>query len=128
MFRGWGLDFIVAVDDDRQGREVYKNLKRELFGGDDDAASSKLVKLKPFKAIEDIFAEADFLKYVIRDESQRVSGSNGEFLKQTRRSKPIIACQFKLGVEKGEITLDLFCHETRENIESVVGMITDRLS
>jgi len=33
LFLGWGLDFIVVVDDDSQGRGVFNNLKRDLCGG-----------------------------------------------------------------------------------------------
>jgi hypothetical protein len=128
MFRGWGLDFIVAVDDDNQGRQVYNSLKRDLFGGDEQAASSKLVKLKPYKAIEDIFEVPDFVKLVLGDESLQVSGTNGEFLKQARRSKPVIAYQFKLAVERGDIVLESFSRKTRERINGVVEMLTSRLT
>lgn len=128
MFRGWGLDFIVAVDDDKQGRDVYNSLKRDLFGGDDAAASSKLVKLRPYAAIEDIFDKPDFLRYVIKDDAQQVSGSNGDFLKQTKRSKPVIAYQFKLAVERHDVTFEQLSPETHKRINSVVEMLTVRLA
>jgi energy-coupling factor transporter ATP-binding protein EcfA2 len=128
MFRGWGLEFIVAVDDDKQGREVYNNLKRNLFGGDDDVAARILVKLKPFPAIEDVFDQQDFLEFVIGDTSQQFTCGNGDFLKQTKRSKPIIAYQFKLAVERGDITFEQFSVETRNRIQSVVDMLADRLT
>ena len=35
MFLGWGLEFIVAVDDDTAGRQAYNALKRHLFGDQD---------------------------------------------------------------------------------------------
>jgi energy-coupling factor transporter ATP-binding protein EcfA2 len=128
MFRGWGLEFIVAVDDDKQGREVYNNLKRNLFGDDDDVAARILVKLKPFSAIEDVFDQQDFLEFVVGDTSQQFTCGNGDFLKQTKRSKPIIAYQFKLAVERGDITFEQFSVESRKRIQSVVDMLADRLT
>lgn len=72
MFLGWGLDFVVAVDDDKQGREVIKSLRRELFGDDEVLASKKLLKLPDCPAIEDIFEKDDFAKFVLCDETGRI--------------------------------------------------------
>jgi energy-coupling factor transporter ATP-binding protein EcfA2 len=127
MFRGWGLDFIVAVDDDKQGREVYNSLKTNLFGDDSEAASKKLIKLRGLKAIEDIFDKPDFVRLVLKDESAHTSETNGEYLKQARRSKPVLAYQFKIAVEQKLITLESLSDESRKRIAEVVEMISSRL-
>lgn len=120
MFRGWGLDFVVAVDDDKQGREVYKSLKRELFGDEDELAKKSLLKLPSGACIEDTFTPDDFKKFVLCDEGATINGTIGEFLKTSGRSKPVIAFHFSLKVDSGEITLDSFSPETKEKIKSIV--------
>ncbi|KQV50517.1 hypothetical protein ASC95_14205 [Pelomonas sp. Root1217] len=127
MFRGWGLDFIVAVDDDKQGREALKSMKRELFGDDSELASTKLVKLPDCVGIEDAFSNADFARFVLGDEAINISKENSEFVKTSGRSKPVLAFTFALAVERGEITLAHLSDETKGKITKIVAALTDRL-
>lgn len=128
MFRGWGLDFIIAVDDDKQGREAFKSIKRELFGDDENIASKKLLKLPDCTGIEDAFSTEDFKKYVLRDGQAIVNGTNTEFLKQAGRSKPVLAFQFALAVESGEVTLAGLDKITKSKIKAIVEGISTRLT
>lgn len=128
MFRGWGLDYIVAVDDDKQGREVYKSMKRELFGDDDSLASKKLVKLPGCIGIEDAFSTADFKKLVLVDDNANITGSNADYLKSAGRSKPVLAFQFSLKVESEEITMDNFDEITTAKIKAITDSIASRLN
>lgn len=128
MFIGWGLDYIVAVDDDKQGREVYKSMKRELFGNDDSLASKKLVKLPGCIGIEDAFSTADFKKLVLVDDNANITGSNVDYLKAAGRSKPVLAFQFSLKVESGEITMDKFDEITTSKIKAITDSIASRLN
>ncbi|MGQ3001880.1 MAG: ATP-dependent nuclease [Hydrogenophaga sp.] len=123
MFKGWGLDYIVAVDDDNQGRGVFKNLKREHFGDDDETAKKHLIKLPGGSGIEDIFSTSDFAKFVLNDASINITSSNTEYLKQAGRSKPVIAFHFSLRVEKENLKLNDFSDETKANIEKCVNSI-----
>ena len=104
MFLGWGLDFMVAIDDDKQGREAFKSIKRELFGEDDKVASKKLFdKLPGCTGVEDAFSSEDFKKYVLKDKEAIISGTNTDYLKYSGRSKPVLAFQFALSVDSGTI-------------------------
>lgn len=123
MFRGWGLDFVVAIDDDKQGREVYKSLKRELFGDEDDLAKKSLIKLPSGACIEDTFTPDDFKKHVLCDEAATINGTIGDFLKTSSRSKPVIAFNFSIKVASGEITIDSFSPDTKDKIKAVVDSV-----
>lgn len=127
MFYGWGLDFIVAVDDDKQGREVYKSIKREMFGDEDTLADKKLVKLPDCTGIEDVFSTEDFKKFVLLDEQAAITGTNTEFLKSASRSKPVLAFQFAISVDKGGVKWENFDAITKGKITAVVTALSDRL-
>ena len=64
MFLGWGLDFLVAVDDDKQGREVFSQLKKDLFGDNDELARTRLLKIPGCTSIEEAFSKIDFKRLV----------------------------------------------------------------
>jgi energy-coupling factor transporter ATP-binding protein EcfA2 len=128
MFRGWGLNFVVAIDDDKQGRDVYKNLKRELCGDDEKIAAECLVKLPCGTGIEDVFDAEDFRQFVLKDESVSIGGTVTEFLKTAGRSKPVLAFHFALAVSNGDLTLAKFTNTTHERIVSTVKAIETLLS
>jgi len=128
MFRGWGLDFIVAVDDDKQGREAYKAIKRELFGDDEQLARKKLIKLPGGTGIEDIFSANDFKKYVLNDDQAAISSTNADYMKSNGISKPVTAFKFALAVENGNVTWDNFDEVTKKNIETAANEISQRLA
>lgn len=127
MFTGWGLDFIVVVDDDRQGREALKELKKEIYGDNDDLAAPKLVKISPFTGIENVFSKADFAKIILEDLKARIEGENSEYVKSKRLSKPVLAVNFFLRVCSREIVIESLSQETRDNIATVTGKISTRL-
>jgi len=123
MFRGWGLEFVVAVDDDKQGREVFRNLKRDLYGDDDQIAGKSLIKLPCGTGIEDVFSPSDFQKFVLTDSSARIDGTPTEYLRSAGRSKPVIAFQFALAVDRGEVTLGQLSAPTQSGIRRTVQAI-----
>jgi len=128
MFRGWGLSFIVAIDDDKQGREVYKSMRRELFGDDEQLASQCLIKFPGCSSIEDAFSKQDFARLVANDDESAIKTTNGEYMKSASRSKPVVAFQFALAVEKGAIQLQTLTTESQDRIRIIVEAIASRLS
>ncbi|HLP98665.1 MAG TPA: AAA family ATPase [Sideroxyarcus sp.] len=127
MFRGWGLDFIVAVDDDKQGREAYKSIKKELYGDDEAIASRSLLKFPDCPGIEDVFSTNDFKQFVLLDAQAVVTGSNAEYMKSAGRSKPVAAFQFALSVEQGKVIWANLEQATQKKISAIVSAITSRL-
>lgn len=128
MFLGWGLDFVVAVDDDKQGRDVFNQLKKDLFGDQDELARRQLLKLPSCTSIEEAFSPADFKQFVLNDKTADVSAGNAEYLKVNHISKPVAAFQFWLAVEEGKYNRDAFEAPTMERIEKIVQAITTLLN
>ncbi|WP_084711635.1 ATP-dependent nuclease [Nevskia ramosa] len=127
MFLGWGLSHLVVLDDDRQGREVYKNLKKTLYNDDDNQAKNNLIKINDCGGIEDVFSKPDFSNFVLNEKIASRSESNSDYVKQTRRSKPVLAFQFKLRVDNGDLKLSDFDKETAEKITALTSKIEQRL-
>ncbi|MES2511908.1 MAG: AAA family ATPase [Pseudomonadota bacterium] len=128
MFLGWGLDFIVAVDDDKQGREVFNQLKKDLCGDDEKLAKDRLIKLPGATSIEEIFSSLDFKRHVLRDEAIVIENGNAEYMKAQHVSKPVAALQFWLKVEDGSIQSKDLEKETTTRIESVTSALTAMLA
>jgi ABC-type polar amino acid transport system ATPase subunit len=128
MFRGWGLDFLIAVDDDKAGREAYKSIKKEMFGDVEEIANKSMVRFSNCPSIEDVFSLSDFKKFVLQDETAVISSSNGDYLKTSGRSKPVLSFQFFLKVEDGKITLDQLDQTTQKTMLTIVEQIATRLN
>lgn len=128
MFRGWGLNYIVAVDDDKQGREAYNAMKRELFGDDATVASRNMVKIPGCVGIEDAFSTEDFAKLVLEDESLVITVANSEYVKSTSRSKPVLGYRFAIAVENKKITLESLSDDSKNKIRLILSAIEERLN
>lgn len=128
MFCGWGLGFIVAVDDDKQGREAFKSIKKEMFGDDDALADKKLIKLPGCTGIEDAFSANDFKKIILEEPQAMVTGTNAEYLKSSGRSKPVLAFKFALAVDEGKIKWADFDQTTKDKITAIIAAISTRLN
>lgn len=127
MFLGWCLDFIVVVDDDKQGREAYKSIKLNVFGNNGNISDKQLLKLPDCSSIEEAFSQKDFAKLILGDLSLDYECSNSEYLKSVKLSKPITAFNFWLRVSKGEIKFSNFDKVSQEKIRRIVSSITDLL-
>lgn len=128
MFLGWGLEYVVAVDDDKQGREVYNLLKKELCGDRDDFAKRLILKFPSCTAIEEVFSREDFSKFVVNTNSTHKAESNAEYMKSNKLSKPVTALNFKLHVESGQITLALLDQTTTANMKRIADAICEVLA
>ena len=128
MFRGWGLGFSIAIDDDSQGRSAYNSMKRELFGDDDKLAAKRMLKFPGCTSIEDVLCKQDFKKYVLKDESIVIAGKNSEYIKSASRSKPVLAFGFSLAVENGDVTIEELSSDSQVKIKEIVAAIEDRLT
>ncbi len=120
MFIGWGLDFVVVVDDDNSGRKVYNDLKETICQNDDDLAKKKLYKIKGGIGIEDLFTKTDFKKFILDDDAAAVGDNNSEYMKINSFSKPVYAAKFMLKVEDGTISIDKLNKQTQENIKKII--------
>lgn len=127
MFRGWGLGFIVALDDESSARKVYNKLKRELYGDDEEVSRANMIKFKDCKGIEDVFSKNDFRVFILNDTNAKFENNNSEFLKTSSYSKPVLAYQFLLKVDEGDISWDDLNSTSQARIKKIVSDISSRL-
>ncbi|TKT71886.1 hypothetical protein YH63_010910 [Afipia massiliensis] len=126
MFVGWGLDFIVAVDDDPTGRAVYNSIKRHMFADDESLAQSKLLKIGG-KGIEDILDISDFKSIVLNDTTLSYKCENSQYVKDAQKSKTMLAYQFWIKVSDGTLKLKKLSPQSQEKITKLVEEISSRL-
>lgn len=127
LFLGWGIDFIVALDDEATGRGVYNRLKRFLYGDNEEGASRNMYKFKGCNGIEDVFSPKDFRRHVLLDETCEFAVKNSEYVKTSGRAKPVLAYQFLLAVNEKKIRAADLEKVTLDKIQEVVAAIEDRL-
>jgi len=128
LLLGWGIQFIVVVDDDTNGRGIYNQLKKELFMDDESLAKDKLLKIKGCNGIEDLFTPEDFKKYILKDDKVNVSNiQNSEYIKKQKISKALVAAQFMIEVEENKITKKDLNKETITKIEAILTAINSML-
>lgn len=127
MFLGWGLEYIIVVDDDKSGRNVYNCLKTDIFGDDEVLAKKNMLKIKGCDGIEDIISKNDFKALVINDSDASISTTNSEYMKRKKLSKPVHAYSFFLKVHNGDITFENFDNESQNNIKNLANEIKSRL-
>lgn len=127
MFVGWGLDFIVAVDDDQTGRGVYNSIKRHMFADDESLARPKLLKISG-KGIEDVFDVSDFKTIILNDASLSYRCENSQYVKDAQKSKTMLAYQFWIKVSDDTLKLKMLSPESQRKITELVTEISSRLS
>ena len=124
---GWKLDFIVVVDDDSDGNNVYNELKKQLFGNDDEKTGKKVLILDRCKSIEDLFSTIDFKKHIL-NKRVGITESNSEYIFENNLSRPVLSSSFLSHIEKNNVTISDFDEETRNNIEWIVNRIINSLN
>lgn len=131
LFLGWGLKFVVVVDDDSAGRRAYNDVKKELFA-DNEAEASKLVyKIKDCPGIEDLFSLPDFKKHVIEDETLSYSEANSAYLgSQSGRqlSKVVLSIKFLNKVKNGTLKIGDLDTSSKTNITNLLSKIESLLN
>lgn len=127
LFMGWGLDFLVVVDDEPSGRRVYNHLKRDLFLDDPIWAGSRMLKIPDCEGIEDIFEKNEYFSLVLDGAAKASPLKNSEWAKKNGAAKAIHALRFLQKVEKSEIQLANLHADSQARIHDLVCNIAKRL-
>jgi hypothetical protein len=131
LFLGWGLEFLVVVDDEGSGRSVYNTLKRDMFLDDQVWAHARMLKIPNCDGIEDIFSPGDYRKHILCDVKVTIDagkGANSKWAKKNGAAKAIHGLKLLKKVEAGEIQLKSFDGESQARIKSLVEEIVKRLT
>ena len=127
LFIGWGLECIIVLDDDREGRNVYKTLKENVFLNEDDEAKQKIIKLTNGPCIEDLFSIEDFRKFIYNDLQKNIPSTISEFLSSEGLSKGVLATGFMVKVKNKEIKMSELTQKTQNNIKKIIKEISSIL-
>lgn len=125
LLMGWGLEYIVVLKGDKAGKRLYNELKKNLFGNDDQLASEKIILLKGYLGMEDLFSTLDFKKYVLH-ERIGIPERNSEFVHENQLSATLLASSFMKQVQN--LKMADFDEETQENIDQLFQKLNDLLS
>jgi hypothetical protein len=128
LFLGWGLEFVVLVDDEASGRGVYNKLKRDVFLDNDKWAKSRMYKIADCEGVEDIFGPLDYRLHIQKNAELDLKGKkNSHWAKAHGAAKAMQALQFMLDVDRGHVTLEHLEKSTRENIQTLMDEVSLRL-
>lgn len=127
LLLGWGLDYVVITDDDTEGRELYDDLKKNLFANDETKADKKLILLNSFQGIEDMFSTIDFKKFVLHKRIG-IPESISDYIRENNLSRSILGAVFMQSVQDQKLKLEHFDEETRDNFENLFRRIEERLN
>lgn len=128
MFLGWGLEYIVVVDDDKAGRQVYNQLKKEIFADDENLAKANMLKIKSCDGIEDVFSQDSFKNFILSDPKANIKTTNSNHAKTNGLSKPVLAHSFMNKVRSRDIKLGDLDEGTQKNIKQLVENISSLLA
>jgi len=119
LLMGWRLDFIVLLDDDADGNQVYQELRSNIYLNNDEIANKKLVRLDNLRSVEDLFSTIDFKNFVLH---QRVgiTEKNSEYVELNEISRAKLASDFILHVQDNGVRFEDFDEETRDNIKKLI--------
>lgn len=127
LLMGWGMDFLVILDDDEDGNRVYNDMKANLFDNSDGKIRKKVLKLDTFRSFEDLFSTIDFKKYIL-NKREGIPESNSEYIQNNALSKSILASGFKQRVQDERVLFSHFDEETRENMTQLMEKIRTMLA
>ena len=111
---GWGLEYAVVMDRDDISNAEYEKLVDEL-----DVPVAKVFRIEGGKAIEDLFTEKDFKKYVLDDESA-VLPPNKHKSDIVKNQKVILSRQFREKYKETTLTLE---PQSKANFSKIMDFI-----
>lgn len=124
---GWGFNYCVVLDNDDKGRNVEQKLKNAYSHTD---IKTTFVSPNKDEEIEDLFARADFIKYVLNDESIQIPTEklNSQWIKKspTRYDSVLLSKIFFEKCHDGTIKLSSLSSETTQAFKELLAKI-DRL-
>lgn len=100
LMTAWGIDYMLLVDDDKQGKTVCRDIKGK-YGLSDDEARKKLRLTDGFSSVEDVFSPDVFKDVVAKGFDLDWTRSNSEAVKLGGVSKPMLAVNFFDGARRG---------------------------
>lgn len=121
ILQGWGCNVIYLYDNDQGLKDALKNIKAEWV----TTTQEMLTKIPVEGAIENIFSQGDYKKYVLGDEQVDLKVSNSDYAKSAKRDKVLDAKLFLESIRGETISID---KTTESNISKLLDNIKAKFS
>lgn len=117
ILRGWGCTVLYLFDNDQGKKDGEKNLTKNWL-----IEKAQILPISNNKGvkIEDLFTQGDFTKIVLENQSLKYSGSNSEYIAQTKTEKVFLARSFLSNAEK---VIKQLSEETKSNFHKVFDVL-----
>ena len=122
---GWGLAYHVLLDNDTEGRRVRDGLEKTVPG----QHSVSFVSSESETAIEDLFANEDFNKFIIGDSDTKCAQDmpNTKYLKKARMDKVLLAKNFFEESEQNPSIIEQLNPDTTDKFRELFRVISESL-
>jgi hypothetical protein len=118
VLTGWNLDFIVLATDNNESKNVIEELKKTIFINNEGNSKNKILMVKGYNYIEDLFSVIDFKKYILH-KRVGITESISEYIETNNLSRTILASEFIRHVQDENVKLSEFDNETRTNFKNL---------
>ncbi|MBU6431545.1 MAG: AAA family ATPase [Patescibacteria group bacterium] len=118
LMLGWGLDFVVVMDRDGNSNQEYKVLTEEL-----NIPKDKIFQIEGGKAIEDMFTQGDFKKYILQDTAQTIpiGTANSDYI--NKNQKVVLAQKFFETYNQSRLTLE---QDSKDRFKKIFDFIKSK--
>lgn len=127
MFLGWGLQFVIVLDDEPDSRRLIRDMKRDFCGDDETRAAQLIRKIKGCHGIEDMFSKSDFATRVVGCDPIPDGLSNSSFAKERRLNKAVLGFKFAQSIRDKKFSWSDLDEETRTKFSSLFADISQML-
>ncbi len=115
---GWKLDFIILTTDNDETKKIREELKRTFFVRSEDYTKDRLITLKGFGIIEDMFSAIDFKKYILHKRIG-ITESISEYIETNDLSRTILASEFVAHIQDENVKFSDFDNVTQKNFKTL---------
>lgn len=118
LMLGWGLDFVVVMDRDGNSNQEYKVLTEEL-----NISKDKIFQIEGGKAIEDMFTQDDFKKFVLQDTTQTIpiGTANSDYI--NKNQKVVLAQKFFETYNQSRLTFE---QDSKDRFKKIFDFIKSK--
>lgn len=127
LLTGWQLHYNVILFGNKEALKSAMEIKSNLFRGDEENFSRKILQITSVSGPEDLFSTLDFKKFVLRQRTG-ITESNLEYIEAQSIDRTSLAASFALHCQNNNISSSDFDEETSGNITEVFSKISSLLS
>ena len=123
ILMGWGIDYVILNFGNSEESMVHEKLMKEQYENKIDLASKQMLYLEDIPDAEDLFSTIDFKKFIVKVR-EGITVRNSEYLIDNNSSRAILASNLLQEVTDGNLRINAFDEETRENLKQFVQRLS----